>query len=658
MKFNPVQYAKSHIPPPGHQRTYITAYAIGMVANGAFLPIYVLYLTQIVGISTSKTAMAIAIAGLVGLPLTLVAGDLADRLGPRRVVLFGLAGQVAGIASYVFIQGFWSLLIIVMSMNVFAYAYMASEGALLRRIGGDDTVTFRSQVQVLGSIAVTVGAVGAGVGITIGTPAAYRAMFLAVAGVYLVVIAITLRLPDYKPLPKPQPEPVPAAPAADGGPAGVAGAADGAGPARPQRWLVLRDKPFMAYSVVSGLMTVSAFVEHQLLPIWIAVFTPAPRWTVALAFVASTAISVLLQMRLSTGVRTTREAGSSMRRAGIMLLLACLTLVEMPYQTPAGATVLVVAGVGFISLAQIYLISGRFVFEFNLPPAHAQGQYDGFLNTIMTLSITGAPLVLIGFVANQGYLGWIVIGAAFLVLGLTGPSIAAWADRTRPAPESPVEPEASTADAGALVPDTRVDPLAAPPSPVHGGQPAIVAEAAVAAPNGGQQPVMASPAAGALAPSGRSTDADPLVPDTGVDPIAAPASPVHGGQPAVVAEAAPNGGQQPVMASAAVGALAPSGGSNGSPNGGPNGGRSAVVADGEMDTHVANNGNKALAANGGANTLLAGAGAYALMANGGTNTIVANDGAIIVLNAGATIVLNAGATIVANPPEWTAVDDH
>ena len=82
MKFNPVEYAKSHIPPPGHQRTYITAYAIGMVANGAFLPIYVLYLTQIVGISTSKTAMAIAIAGLIGLPLTLVAGDLAIASGP------------------------------------------------------------------------------------------------------------------------------------------------------------------------------------------------------------------------------------------------------------------------------------------------------------------------------------------------------------------------------------------------------------------------------------------------------------------------------------------------------------------------------------------------------------------------------------------------
>jgi predicted MFS family arabinose efflux permease len=423
MKFSPAAYAKSHVPPPGHQRTYILGSTIGMMANGAFLPIYVLYDTRIVGISNSKTALAIAIAALIGLPLTLVAGDLADRLGPRRVVLFALSGLTLGMASYVFIQGFWSLLAVVASMNVFAYTYMASEGALMRRIGGDDTVTFRNQVQTLGNISVTVGVLGAGIGISIGTHWAYRAMFLAVAAGYLVVLGLTLRIPDYKPLPRPESD----------------------GKAKAARWIVLRDKPFIVYALVSAGLSMSFFVDNQLLPIWIVAYTSAPRWTVALAFLINTGVSALLQMRLSENIKSTRQAGWAMLRGGVTLMLGFLVLAAMHGHSPWLATILVIAGVVLMAIAQIWLVAGRFVLEFNLPPAHAQGQYDGFLNTIMTLSITAAPLVLIGVVAGRGLAGWAGLGAFFLLLGLMGPSIAAWGERTRPQAATPAQ---TTTDSG------------------------------------------------------------------------------------------------------------------------------------------------------------------------------------------------------------------
>ena len=51
-----------------------------------------------------------------------------------------------------FIQGFWSLLAVVASMNIFAFSYFASVGALMRRIGGDDTVRFRSQVRTFANL--------------------------------------------------------------------------------------------------------------------------------------------------------------------------------------------------------------------------------------------------------------------------------------------------------------------------------------------------------------------------------------------------------------------------------------------------------------------------------------------------------------------------
>jgi hypothetical protein len=121
-----------------------------------------------------------------------------------------------------------------------------------------------------------------------------------------------------------------------------------------------------------------------------------------------------------------------------------VVLAAMRGNAPWLATVLAIVGAALVAVAQIWMLSGRFVFEFSLPPAHAQGQYDGLLNTVISLSITVAPLVLIGVVAARG-LGWIGLGLLFLLLGLISPAVAAWGERTRPQATPPAQ---TTAEPG------------------------------------------------------------------------------------------------------------------------------------------------------------------------------------------------------------------
>ncbi|MGL5851776.1 MAG: MFS transporter [Phycicoccus sp.] len=404
------QTIRSLLPDPGDKRTYVISSMISGIGGGILMPISILYFTRIVGIEEAQVGLAFMISGLLAIPLSVPAGDLADRIGPRSVALAGLVGLGCAGIGLLFVRDFWSL-VVVDSIITFSLAvHIPSAGAVMRRVAGDETVTLRSQVRVMANVGVALGTLIAGIGIQFDSTVAYRILLILFAVAQFSSVLLFLRLPKLPPLHRTQ--------------------QDSAKISEP-RWIALRDLPFVGYTLVGGAMMVQGLLLEILIPVWIVSYTDAPAWGVTVAFIVNTLMVVLLQVKFGNRVQTLKDGGAALRKAGVVLMLGCLALSLMKGAPPWAAFLLLVLGIALLTLGEIWHASGTYTFEFELPPAFAQGQYQGLSTTTSGIARAAAPALLLGIALNFGEVGWIGIGIVLMALGLLGPALARWGARTR-----------------------------------------------------------------------------------------------------------------------------------------------------------------------------------------------------------------------------------
>jgi hypothetical protein len=110
---------------------------------------------------------------------------------------------------------------------------------------------------------------------------------------------------------------------------------------------------------------------------------------------------------------------------------------------------MIVAAVSVHTVGEIWHLAGGFALSMGRPPAHAQGQYDGFNSILGGIGAAAAPVLLLGPILSHGRIGLIALGASFALTSMLMPAVARWGERTRPA--SPDVAEARVA-AGAQGP--------------------------------------------------------------------------------------------------------------------------------------------------------------------------------------------------------------
>src|SRR5579872_15302 len=411
---NPGRALMSLMPESRTQRIYLLATLINVYGVGLILTAMTLYAIKVVHLTPERAGLALTIAGLVGLVAAMPAGALADRRGPRDISrLAMLLMAAAGVSFVLFARDFVSYLIVATVQGAALGASVTADVALLRRVGGEEATTFRSQTQAVFNLGVSLGVATCGVAIQLNALNAYRALFFGQALTSLIGVAVLGRLPKFQPLPGAREESVVAA---------------------------LKDRPFLGYTVLSGAMYMQYFVLSLLVPVWVVYHTHAPRWSVSAFVIVNTVLVVLFQVRIGKTVQTIRQGGSAIRRAGVIFLVSCSAM-GLATGIPAWAALLLLAAAAVLhTYGELWHSAGTFALDFGLAPEHAQGQYQGLVGMGNGAGQALSPFVLIGLVLAGGRLGFVLLGAWFALLGLAAPAVARWGERTRPAtPETQPE---------------------------------------------------------------------------------------------------------------------------------------------------------------------------------------------------------------------------
>ncbi|MCO1596073.1 MFS transporter [Micromonospora sp. RHAY321] len=393
------------LPPPGPARTLTLGTLVKTVGRGLWLVSSALFLTRSVGLSPTQVGIGLTISALAGVLASAPSGYLADRIGPRGAQVGGLIVAGTLTAGLITVRSFAAFLVVGAATALADAVERGARGALIAgAIPADQRVHTRAYLRATTNVGISVGAVLGGFAIAADTRAGYVALILTAAAASLGAAAVFLRLPTVAPV---------------------------AAPTHGPRLVALRDRPFLVFTLLDGLMSMHFSLLTIALPLWIAGHTRAPAWMISALTLVNTVLVVLLQVRAARSAVTLPGAARASRRAGVAIALACVLFAASGALPTAAAIGLLCCGSLVHVIGELWHSAAGWGISFGLAPADAQGQYQGTYGMGYELGKMLAPVVVTSLALGWGVPGWLLLGGLFLLLGALVPPVVRWAGRTR-----------------------------------------------------------------------------------------------------------------------------------------------------------------------------------------------------------------------------------
>jgi len=206
--------------------------------SGLFLPVVLLYVTRVVGLPLATAGTVVSLGTIAGLAAPPLAGRLVDTVGPRPVVISSQVLQATAAVFYLAARGVVGVAVAAATLAAGQQLFYSSLFALISDVAGhgpkDRPFAMAGMIR---SACFGLGGLAAGALLSLAGPAAYRiavAVDAASFAACAVLLAAGVRIP------RP--------------PRGHAA------PARAGAGRLLRDRPFLALIVVTGLVTLAGDV--------------------------------------------------------------------------------------------------------------------------------------------------------------------------------------------------------------------------------------------------------------------------------------------------------------------------------------------------------------------------------------------------------------
>lgn len=386
---------------------------IDAVGTGAFLAVSVPFVTRSVHLSEGNLGFGLALSAAIALATAIPIGILADRIGPKKVLVGVSLWRCACFVVYPLVQNLWQFLTVVCLLGLVDKAAAPMEQALVgQATAADDRVRVVAILRSLRNVGFTLGALLGGIGLLIDTRAGYTAILLVNAASFAVLASLAARLPVLN--------------------------ASAKSLRRRFSVSVLRDGSFLSFTGINAVLTMHMTLLSIGIPLWIVGHTDVSSALISPLVAVNTVLAVALQVRASRGTDTIAGAARALVWAGISLAVCCLLLVAAP-KLP------VVLGVGVLLLAMVALTGGE-LFQsaggwggsYLLAVPGQEGVYLSVFWLGVAVQQIAAP-VLVSLVVTAGSTGWVVLAALFAVCGFAAPAIGRWAQaqaagRHRPDP--------------------------------------------------------------------------------------------------------------------------------------------------------------------------------------------------------------------------------